>query len=412
MQKKRNHKPTRSRFTLLRQLCNLIPNHLVPGLARQYDAETKSRTFKPWSHVVSLIYAQLTHALGLNDVCDALRLNAGPLSAIRRATPPSKNALSHANRERDAAMAEALFWKMLAQLQGIAPQFGGGQRPRFAFRFKRMIHVVDSTTIQLVARCMDWAKHRRRKAAAKCHVRLNLQSFLPHFAIVDTAGEHDNRRARELCAGVRAGEIVIFDKAYVDFEHLADLAMREVFWVTRAKDNLEFRVVRKFQRGRMGNFLADDLIELTTAHSRQAYPNWLRRVVALVEVDGEMREMVFLTNHLEWSAQTIADLYRCRWSIEVFFKELKQTLQLADFLGHNANAVRWQVWTALLVYLLLRFCAFLSQWGHSFTRLFALLRSALWQKLELRSLLEVYGTAGGGGRFLGTPQQAYLPGLN
>jgi hypothetical protein len=392
-------------------LCNLIPNHLVPGLARQHDVDTKSRTFKPWSHVVSLIYAQLTHALGLNDVCDALRLNAGPLSAIRGATPPSKNALSHANRERDAAMAQALFWQMLDHLQQIAPQFGGRRRPRFAFRFKRMIHVVDSTTIQLVARCMDWAKHRRRKAAAKCHVRLNLQTFLPQFAIVDTAGEHDNRRARELCAGVRAGEIVIFDKAYVDFAHLADLAIREVFWVTRAKDNLDYWVVRKLQRGRLGNILADDLIELTTPKSLKAYPNWMRRVVALVEVDGQLREMVFLTNHLEWSAQTIADLYRCRWSIEVFFKELKQTLQLADFLGHNANAVRWQVWTALLVYLLLRFCAFLSQWSHSFTRLFALLRSALWQKLDLRSLLEVYGTAGGGGRFLGTPQQAYLPGL-
>ncbi len=410
--KNTNRKPTRSRFTLLRQLCNLIPNHLVPTLAREHDSQAKSRSFKPWSHVLSLIYAQLTHALGLNDVCDALRLNAGPLSAIRGATPPTKNALSHANRQRDAAMAEALFWQMLDHLQQIAPQFAARRRPRFAFRFKRMIHVVDSTTIQLVACCIDWAKHRRRKAAAKCHVRLNLQTFLPHFAIVDTAGEHDNRRARELCAGVRAGEIVIFDKAYVDFAHLADLAMREVFWVTRAKDNLEFRVVRKFQRGHVGNILADDLIELTTAHSRRAYHNWIRRVVALVEVDGQMREMVFLTNNLAWSAQTISDLYRCRWSIEVFFKELKQTLQLADFLGHNANAVRWQVWTALLVYLLLRFCAFLSQWGHSFTRLFALVRSALWHKLELRSLLETYGTAGGGGRFLGTPHQAYLPGLN
>lgn len=408
---KTNHKPTRGRFTLLRQLCNLIPNQLVPGLAREHEVDTKSRTFKPWSHVVSLIYGQLTHALGLNDVCDALRLHVGPLSAIRGATPPSKNALSHANRERDPAMAQALFWQMLDHLQQIAPSFGGPRRPRFAFRFKRMIHVVDSTTIQLVARSMDWAKHRRRKAAAKCHVRLNLQTFLPQFAIVDTAGEHDNRRARELCAGVRAGEIVIFDKAYVDFVHLADLAMREVFWVTRAKDNLEFRVVRKLQRGRIGNILADDLITLTTPKSLKAYPNWMRRVIALVEVDGQWREMVFLTNNLEWSAQTIADLYRCRWSIEVFFKELKQTLQLADFLGHNANAVRWQVWTALLVYLLLRFCAFLGQWGHSFTRLFALVRSALWQKLELRSLLEVYGTAGGGGRFLGTPQQAYLPGL-
>lgn len=411
MQKTTTPKPTRSSFTLLRQLCNLIPNHLVPQLARTTGVDAQARTFRPWSHVVSLLYAQLTHAISLNDVCDALRLHAGPLSAIRAATPASKNALSHANRQRDPIMAEQLFWTMLDHLQQLHPGFGARRRPKFAFRFKRLIHVVDSTTIQLVAHCMDWAKHRRRKAAAKCHVRLNLQTFLPRFAIVDTAGEHDNRRAHELCAGVAAGEIVVFDKAYVDFAHLADLSLRKVFWVTRAKDNLQYRVVRRLQQGRDGNILRNDLIELTSGPSWKAYPVELRRVVAWVEVDGEWREMVFLTNNLTWSAQTIADLYRCRWSIEVFFKELKQTLQLADFLGHNARAVRWQVWTALLVYLLLRFCAFLSQWGHSFTRLFTLLRAALWQRLDLRSLLDCYGTAGSGGRFLGTPEQAYLPGL-
>ena len=411
MHKTTTYKPTRSSFTLLRQLCNLIPNHLVPQLARTTGVDAQARTFRPWSHVVSLLYAQLTHALSLNDVADALHLHAGPLSAIRAATPPSKNALSHANRERNPQLAEQLFWAMLAHLQQLQPGFGARRRPKFAFRFKRLIHVVDSTTIQLVARCLDWAKHRRRKAAAKCHVRLNLQTFLPRFAIVDTASEHDNRRAHELCAGVAAGEIVIFDKAYVDFAHLADLSQREVFWVTRAKENLRGRVRRKLQAGRSGHILRDDLIQLTTGPSRRAYPVELRRVVALVEVDGEWREMVFLTNNLTWSAQTIADLYRCRWSIEVFFKELKQTLQLADFLGHNAHAVRWQIWTALLMYLLLRFCAFLSQWSHSFTRLFTLLRAALWQRLDLRSLLDRYGTAGCGGHFVGTPEQAYLPGL-
>jgi len=410
MKKQTQRKPTRGKFSLLRQLCNLIPNHLVPQLARAHAVEAKSRTFRPWSHVVSLIYAQLTHALSLNDVCDALRLHSGPLSGIRGATPPSKNALSHANRERNPKMAEALFWTMLEQLPQLHPGFGARRRPKFAFRFKRLIHVVDSTTIQLVAQCMDWAKHRRRKAAAKCHVRLNLQTFLPRFALVDTAGEHDNLRAHELCAGVQAGEIVIFDKAYVDFTHLADLSLREVFWVTRAKDNLQYRVVRRLQHGRAGNILREDLIQLT-GPARKAYPVQLRRVVAWVEVAGELREMVFQTNNLTWSPQTIADLYRCRWSIEVFFKELKQTLQLADFLGHNASAVRWQVWSALLVYLLLRFCAFLSQWGHSFTRLFTLLRAALWQRMDLRRLLESYGTASGGGRFLGTPEAAYLPGL-
>ena len=377
--KKKQHKPTATKFSVLNQLCNFIPPHLVSKLARETGVEAKARTFSPWSHVVTLLYAQLTHSLGLNDVCDALRLHSGPLSALRGAKPPCKNTLSHANRIRAPKMAERLFYLMLEYLQNLQPGFGGNRRPRFVFRFKRLIHVVDTTTIGLMARSLDWAKHRRRKAAAKCHVRLDLQTFLPRCAIVDTAAQHDNCRARELCAAVQPGEIVIFDKAYLDFAHLADLSLREVFWVTRAKDHLRYRVVR--------------------------------RVIALVEVDGEVREMVFLSNNFSWSAQTIADLYRCRWQIEIFFKELKQTLQMADFLGHSEGAVKWQVWTALLTYLLLRFCAWLSQWSHSFTRLFALLRSALWQKLELRSLLQSCGTAAGGGRFLGRPEQAYLVGL-
>jgi IS4 transposase len=270
---------------------------------------------------------------------------------------------------------------------------------------------VDSTTIQLVANSLDWAKHRRRKAAAKCHLRLNLQSLLPRFAIVDTARHADAKRAREVCAGLQDGEIVIFDKAYVDLSHLFDLFHRGVCWVSRAKEGMKFRVVRRLQRGRCGNILRDDLVQMKSSASRRAYPAWLRRVVALVEIEGQVRQMEFLSSNLEWSAHTIVDLYRCRWDIETFFKEIKQTLQLSDFLGHNANAVRWQIWMALVTYLLLRFCAFVGQWPHSFTRLFTLLRSAMWQKLDLHGLLETYGTAGGHFRFLGAPEQAYLPGL-
>ena len=119
-------------------------------------------------------------------------------------------------------MAEDLFWGVLEHLMTRCPSFGGKTYKGFPRRFKRMIHVVDSSTIQLVANCIDCAKHRRRKAAAKLHMRLDLQSFLPKFAIIDTAKHNDNKRARELCAGVDAGEIVLFDKAYVDFEHLLE----------------------------------------------------------------------------------------------------------------------------------------------------------------------------------------------
>ncbi len=153
------------------------------------------------------------------------------------------------------------------------------------------------------------------------------------------------------------------------------------------------------------------MIRLQNPTSRQDYPELLRKVVALVEVDGQEVEMVFLTNNLEWSSASIVDLYRCRWQIEVFFKQIKQTLQLADFLGTSANAVRWQVWTALLVYLLLRYLAFLSDWSHSFSRLFTLVRVALWKKWDVLHLLRRYGTADGHFRYLARPEQSYLPGF-
>ena len=358
---KNQPRPSASKFSVLRQLCNLIPSHLVPKLARETGVDKACRTFSAWSHVVAMLYAQLTHSIGLNDVCDALRLRSGPLSALRGATPPSRNGLSHAGKERKAVLVEKIFWSVLAHLQTLSPEFARGRRGRgVAHRFRRAIHIVDSTTLELVAKCMDWAKHRRRKAAAKCHMRLDLQSFLPAFALVDTARHNDAKRAREVCAGVQSGEIVVFDKAYVDFNHLYDLFLRGVFWVTRTKSSHCFTVLKR-RKITSPKILADEEVVLSRKAAYEGkYPERMRRVRALVEIDGVEREMEFLTDNMEWSASSVADLYRCRWDIEVFFKQIKQTLKLADFLGHSANAVRWQVWSALLCYLLLRYQAFPS----------------------------------------------------
>jgi len=404
--------PARFKYSILKQLCNMIPSHLVSRLAREHGVDEQARTFTPWSHVVALLFAQLTHAIGLNDVCDALRMNAGGLAAIRGATPPSRNNLSHANKIRDAKMAEALYWATMDQLMNQTPRFAKGKvRRGFLRRFHRVIYAIDSTTIHLVANCMNWAKHRRRKAAAKCHLRLNLQSFLPQCAIIDTAKFHDSSKARDLCAGLQDGEITVFDKAYVDFVHLYELTQRGVFWVTRARDNLCYRRVKRLRMTNDPRILSDERIELTVFYSRQGYPVPLRRIVARIQVDGKEEVFVFLTNQLEWSAWTVTELYRCRWDIEVFFKEIKQTLQLADFLGHNANAVQWQIWIGLLVHLLLRYQAFLHAWDHSFTRLFTVLRAALWRGWSLTELLVSYGTAKPPGRLCGRPDQAYLPGF-
>jgi hypothetical protein len=401
-----NKTPTRANVVVLKQMLNLIPLGMINRIARETGVEDKSRSFSPTSHLASMLFAQLSRSMGLNDVCDWLRLKVSVLARFG-VTPPSRNGLSNANRERDALFAEKLFWLLLGHLQHGCPSFATGKKGKGLLRrFKVRIHAVDSTVMQLVANCMDWAKHRRRKAAAKMHLRLDLHSFLPSFAIVDTAGEHDNKRAREVCAGVLSGEIVIFDKAYVDFLHLSELDERGVFWVTRAKDNMEFRVLKNLSKPH-GNIVKDQRVALQGKHKGMI----VRRVEAWVEVNDEWQVMVFITNNFDWSPQSVCDLYRRRWDIEVFFKQVKQSLKLGSFLGHSANAVRWQVYTALMVYVLLRYMAHLSDWGHSFTRLFAVVRSTVWERIDLLALLKSYGTASGRFRVLGALNQAWLPGF-
>jgi hypothetical protein len=402
--------PARSQFTTLAQICKFIPTHLVSRLARESGADKKARDFSCWSHVVALLHAQQTHCIGLNDACDSLQVHRSALAGVRGAKPPSRNGLSHANKVRPAQLAEKLFWSVLEDLKKQSPGFGRGQRRAPAHRFKAPIHIVDSTVIELVANCVDWARHQRRKAAAKTHMRLNLQSLLPQCVIIDTARQNDISRAREMCAGLQAGEIVLFDKGYVDFSHLADLHRRQINWVTRAKENMAYQVVKSLPVPKGSTVLGDQLISLVWS-TRRGAPQIMRRICALVEVRGQMRQMTFLTNQLTWSAHSVIDLYRCRWQIEAFFKQIKQTLQIADFLGHSANAVRWQVWMALLVYVLLRYLSYLSSWTHSFTRLFTITRAVLWRRIDLLQLLRCYGTADGHFRHLAQPEQAYFAGF-
>lgn len=402
-------KPAKHKFNILNQVCELIPRNLVPKLSRLHKIRTRS--FSCWSHVVALIHCQLSHSISLNDVSDCLKNHEGSLKTIRGATPPSRNGLSHASRTRNADLAEELFWTVLNHFQSISRGFGFGRNykglPR---RFKRTIYAVDSTTIKLVANCLGWAKHRRRKAAAKCHMKLNLQSFLPSFALVKSAKTHDSTEAKELCAGIKAGEIVVFDRAYVDYEHLFHLNKRDVFWVSRAKKNMNYEIVGQHENPK-GNIKRDLTIKLRLEKAQKDYPDELRLVEAEVEVDGKLTTMTFITNNFEWAPSSVAELYKARWAIEVFFKEIKQNLQLADFLGQNENAVRWQVWTALLTYVLLRFISYQSQWKATFKRMVTVIRGVLWSRIDLFSVLKFCGTASGKMRMRAQPEQAFLPGL-
>lgn len=444
--------PQKNNMSVLAQISSWIPDRIADNLAKKYKIQTRS--FSPFSHVLAMVYAHLAHSLSLNDLCDDLRNHAGTLSQIRSCTPPSRNGLSHANRTRNADMAEELFWAVYESLTKRHPEFLTSSRnyPGLPQRFRKStIRAVDSTTISLAANNICWAKHTKQKAAAKMHTALNMRSFLPNYVIVKSAKDSDPKTAWELCADMKSGEVVVFDKAYVDFKHLGKLNSRGVFWVTRAKENMVYGVMgqhvsgksaaslvdaqtedaeierkrtltgspevmgqhvsgkRKYRRKKC-RIVSDERIELAGAQTKKHYKHPLRLITAKVKVKGKLTEMKFLTNNLDWSPFSVCQLYQCRWGIEVFFKEIKQTLQLADFLGCNENAVRWQIWTALLAYLLLRFIAWHNRWKHHFSRLFTLLRAVLWNFFRLSSVIECCDTPRIRTiRIRGSPDSAYQP---
>ena len=175
---------------------------------------------------------------------------------------------------------------------------------------------------------------------------------------------------------------------------------------------MQYKTIEKKPIKEGSKIIRDEIIVLTNDKSFEQYPESLRLVEAWVEINGKDQKMVFITNNKNWAPSSVCDLYKCRWGIEVFFKEMKQSLKSTDFLGYSANAVLWQIWTALLTYLLVRFISYAGQWTHSFKRLFTVLRALLWHNFNLYAhLKEFYGTASGPCRIRTVSGQAFLPGL-
>ena len=416
-------KATKTVYPILTQIVKLIPPSIFHDC--QKGVRDLSRTFTPWSHVVALLYQQLDKTESLNGVCDVAATMASQWQELRDAQVPRRNTFSNANRRRDPAMIERLYWSMMGHLGSLEPDFAVPPHAGFLKRFGcRHIHLLDSSTIQLVVNSIDWARHRRKKAAAKLHMNLDLASRLPSFAVVGGAGRHDSREAARATRNLGDGDILVADRAYTDFKFLGALALRGVFFVVREKRNMRMETVggtggpdgRAPEKGKRVLILGDERVRPALSRTAGEYTadgGILRRVTAMVEVDGRMTRMVFLTNNFKWSAKTIAELYRARWAVELFFKELKQNCQIRDFLGYNENAVRWQIWAALLAHLLLRYLRHVSGWKLSFSRLSGVVRGAIWARRNIAELLGSFGTAHSGNS-AGPPRkplyfQGFLP---
>jgi transposase len=241
---------------------------------------------------------------------------------------------------------------------------------------------------------IEWASYRTNKAAIKVHTRIDADAFLPTFMIVDKGKPHDDKYAVDLCKTLSKGEILIFDRAYNDYRFLYELTERKVNWVGRLKKGAKYEITKTHEltdKQKKEGIKADCEIVLTNSHEK--YPIKMRMIKAEVKVRNKKKVLHFFSNQMTWAASSICELYRSRWIIEEFFKELKQTLQLKSFYGENKNAIIWQIYSALLVYLLTRYLAHVHKWSGGIPRLFAIFKSTLFKNINLERLIKSYGTA-------------------
>jgi len=358
------------------QLLKLFPRTEFQALVKRTLAERHARGFTCWGQFVAMLFCQLGRAHSLREICGGLRSSEGKLKHLG-ITAPSRSTLAYANEHRPWQLYRAVFQELLERCQA---QVTGRRK----LRFKNKLVSLDSTVIDLCATLFDWAKFRRTKGAIKLHCLLDHDGYLPSVVVITEGKRHDVRVARTL--RFDPGTIVVMDRGYVDYAWFGQLTAQGVFFVTRLKTHTAYRVVERRPVPARGAVLRDELIELTTWDAANDCPFRLR----LVEIDDPDKQgtLTFLTNQLAFAATTIAAIYKERWQVELFFKALKQNLKIKTFVGTSANALKVQVWTALIAILLLKYLQLRSRFGWSLSNLVALLRMNLFTHRDLWAWLD------------------------
>ena len=357
--------------SIFSQLLQLFPRGEFERLVRKTQAERHARGFTCWGQCVAMLFCQLGRAHSLREICGGLATCEGKLSHLG-IQAPNRSSLAYANAHRPWQLYEQLFYQLLERCRAAV------LLPR-KFRFKHKLVSLDSTVIDLCVSVFDWATFRRTKGAIKLHLVLDHEGYLPCFAVVTEGKVADVRVAHGLT--FEPGTIVVDDRGYNDYGLFARWTAEGVSFVTRMKDNAVYAVVQDHPVPQHRQVLKDQTICFTGTGAAAKCPVPLRRV----EVWNPEKEevLVFLTNHFKLGATTIANIYKDRWQIELFFKALKQNLKIKTFVGTSANAVKIQVWTALIAILILRYLQLKARFAWSLSNLVALLRMNLFTHRDL-----------------------------
>jgi len=358
--------------SIFSQLLQLFPRIEFQRAVNETGAERGAKGFTCWQQFVAMLFCQLGRAQSLREICGGLASCEGRLLHLGVKSAPKRSTLSYANAHRPWELYQLVFYQLLGQCQSV----GLGRKK---FRFRNRLLSLDASVIDLCASLYDWAKYQRTKGAVKLHLILDHDGYLPCFAVVTEGREHDVTVAK--CLSFEPGTIVVFDRGYNDYGYFGRLTDEGTFFVTRMKDGTAYEVVEERAVPQNRNVLADQVIRLTGSGASQKCPHPLRRIELLDPETGQV--LVFLSNHLEFGATTIAAVYKDRWQIELFFKALKQNLRVKTFVGTSANALKVQIWTALIAVLLLKYLQLKSKYAWSLSNLVALLRMNLFVYRDL-----------------------------
>jgi hypothetical protein len=357
--------------SIFSQLLQLFPRTEFQKAVQETRAERHARGFTCWGQFVAMLFCQFGRAQSLREITGGLRSCEGKLKHLG-ITAPNRSTLAYANGHRPWELYEKLFLQLLDRCR---IQVGGKKK----FRFKNKLVSLDSSTIDLCLSMFNWAHFRRTKGAIKLHLLLDHDGYLPSFAVITEGKVADVKTVPQF--RFLPGTIVAYDRGYNDYELFGRWTTQGVFFVTRMKDNALYEVIGERQLPENRHILKDELIELRGIKAIERCPHPLRRIEAYDRETGEV--FVFLTNNMELGATTIVAIYKDRWQIEIFFKTLKQYLKIKTFVGTSANAVRIQIWTALIAILILRFLQLRSQFKWSLSNLVALLRMNLFTHRDL-----------------------------
>lgn len=360
--------------SIFSQLLQLFPRMEFEQAVKKHRSDYSAKGFSSWGQFVAMLFCQFGRAYSLREICGGLASCEGKLKHLGVSNSPKRSTLAYANKNRPWSLYQTVFEQLLSKCQLAVA--GHGKRKKF--RFKNKLVSLDSSVIDLSLSLYDWALFRRTKGAVKLHLLLDHDGYLPSFAVVTNGKTSDIKVARRL--RFERGTVVVMDRGYIDYEWFVQLTHQAVYFVTRLKDNAAFTVVESRPIPAGSNILKDQIVFFNS----QATPD-LDHFFRIVEIWDEEKErtFTFLTNNLEFAATTIAAIYKDRWQVELFFKAIKQNLKIKTFLGTNANAVKTQIWTALIAMLVLRYLQIMSTFGWSLSNLVALLRHQLFVYRDL-----------------------------